>query len=140
MPKTNTFKQQIQLYTFNATDVPWTNNANLYVSLHTSSPTVTGNQTTDEVSYSGYVRQAIARTSGGFSVVNGTASNAVEVSFTQVENEFDPPLQVTHFGVGTAASGTGTLLYFGPVTNGPVDLDMGITPKIPVGDLDVIEE
>ena len=38
--------------------------ANLYVSLHTADPTDAGNQTSNEISYTGYARVAVARNSG----------------------------------------------------------------------------
>lgn len=40
----------------------------LYVSLHTADPGATGDQTTNEASYTSYARVAVARTSGGWTV------------------------------------------------------------------------
>lgn len=39
--------------------------SNLYVSLHTSSPTAAGTQTSNEAAYTSYARVAVTRTSGG---------------------------------------------------------------------------
>ncbi len=38
----------------------------LYVSLHTANPGETGLQTTSEAAYGGYARQAVVRSSGGW--------------------------------------------------------------------------
>lgn len=40
----------------------------LYVSLHTSDPGVTGNQTTNETSYTSYARVAVARSGSGWTI------------------------------------------------------------------------
>jgi hypothetical protein len=52
----------------NAASSPFTNT---YVSLHTASPGASGDQTTSETSYTSYARQAVARTSSGWSVASG---------------------------------------------------------------------
>lgn len=55
----------------NAATAPLTN---LYAALHSAFPGYTGTQSTSEVSYTGYARPAIARTTGGFTVAtNGVA-------------------------------------------------------------------
>src|SRR4051794_4223758 len=57
---------------------------NLYVSLHTSSPGATGNQTTNEVStgaYTNYARVAVARTSGGWTVTTNSVSPVATIVF-----------------------------------------------------------
>jgi hypothetical protein len=40
----------------------------LYLSLHTADPGETGSQTTSECNYTSYARQAVARSSGGFTI------------------------------------------------------------------------
>lgn len=40
----------------------------LYVSLHTSDPGTTGDQTTNEATYTSYARVAVARTAGGWTI------------------------------------------------------------------------
>lgn len=83
----------------------------LYISLHTASPTVTGNQASSETAYSGYTRQSIARSSSGWTVSGGTDTNDSDVEFPVCSA--NPGADITHVGIGTASSGNGTLLFFG---------------------------
>jgi hypothetical protein len=120
MSKTDTFENDWLKLTFqaiaianiadNAASAPLTN---LYVSLHTADPGETGNQTTSETSYTGYARVAVARSSGGFTVTGNSVSPAANIEFPACSAG---TATITHFGIGTAASGTGKLLYRGPVT------------------------
>ncbi len=105
----------------------------LYVSLHTADPGETGSQTTSEATYTGYARVAVARSAGGWTVSGNNASNTAAITFGQdtVGSE-----SITYFGVGTDASGTGTLLFSGQLT-APLAVSPGITPQFAIGDLDV---
>jgi len=138
MPKTVVFGTQLVTLLFNGTALPWNANTNLYISLHTDTPTVAGDQTTNEVDYEGYERVAVTRNSGGFTVNANSISNTAEIEFPQCEAE--PAVEVTYFGIGTAATGAGTLLYFAEITDGPVEIDISLIPRIPVSSLEVLEE
>lgn len=86
---------------------------NVYLSLHTSDPGEAGNQETGEISYTGYARVAVPRTSGRLAVSGDT----VEL----VNNEDFPEMTagaggtVTHFAIGTQASGAGEIIWYGEV-------------------------
>lgn len=95
----------------NAASSPLTN---LYISLHVGAPTEEGDQTTNEVSYTGYARVAVARTSGGFTVTGSSVSPAANIDFGQMTAGTGGT--VTHFGIGTAVSGAGKLLYGGAIS------------------------
>lgn len=94
---------------------------NFYISLHNNTPGPTGNQTTNETAYTNYVRIAVVRAAGGWTVTQGSgttfssAVNAGTVSFNACGVTGDT---ITHWGLGLSASGAGTLLAFGPI--GPV--------------------
>lgn len=92
---------------------------NLYVSLHNADPGEAGSQTTNETAYSSYLRVAVARTAGGWTV-SGTApaqvTNISAITFPQCGASGDT---LTHFGIGLASSGAGTLLASGPIGAGP---------------------
>ncbi len=97
----------------NAASAPLTNT---YVGLHTADPNVTpsaGDQTTSETSYTGYARQAVARTTGGWSVSAGVASPVANIVFP-VSTSGTPT--ITHFATGTAASGAGNRWHAGTVS------------------------
>lgn len=100
----------IALLADNAGSTPLTN---LYVSLHTADPTA-GDQTTNEISYTGYSRVAVARTSGGFTVAADSVSPAAAIIFGAMTAGAGGT--VTHFAIGTLASGAGKILYAGTVT------------------------
>jgi hypothetical protein len=93
----------------NAATAPLTS---LYVSLHTADPGEAGDQTTGEAAYTGYARVAVARTSGGWAVTADSVSPVAAVVFPACTGG---SATVTYFGVGTAASGAGKLLYSGPL-------------------------
>ena len=100
---------------------------NLYVSLHTADPGAGGSQTTNEVAYTSYARVAVARTSGGWTVTANSVSPAATITFG--ECTASPGAALTHFAVGTAASGTGKILYRGTLTPN-VTMATGVTPLI----------
>lgn len=108
---------------------------NLYISLHTASPGVGGDQTTNEVAYTNYLRVAVARTAGGWQVVGGVASNVGVVQF--------PSCGVTgatavYVGIGTSLTTAGKLLYFGALS-GSLAISSGIQPQFGIGALTCTE-
>src|ERR1700685_67448 len=62
----------------NATSSPLTN---LFVALHTADPTASGTQNSFEVSYTGYDRAPVARTTGGWVVSGASVSPAANIVF-----------------------------------------------------------
>ena len=99
----------------------------LYVSLHIADPGVAGLQTTSEAAYTGYLRVAVVRSAVGWTVTGQSVSPAAVVQF--------PPGTAggetcTFACVGTAASGTGKILYRGALTPSIVTGN-GITPQVP---------
>lgn len=97
----------------NAATSPLTN---LQVALHATWPGAAGNQTSGEVSYTGYGRVAVARTSGGWSVSGNQVSPVSAVSFGPCTAG---SATAYFFSVGTAASGTGKILDVGVIGGGP---------------------
>lgn len=110
----------------NASASPLTN---LYASLHTSDPGEAGDQTTNEIAYTSYVRATVARTSGGFAITNNVASFNADVSFAAGTGGSGT---ATHFAIGTASSGAGKLLWSGTVTPNIV-CGNGVTPILTTG-------
>lgn len=99
----------------------------LFVSLHTADPGETGSQTTNEISYTGYARVAVARTSGGWTITNNSVSPAATISFGQMTAGTGGT--ATHFGVGKSSSGTGELLYSGTISPN-ISVTNGVTPQL----------
>lgn len=104
-----------------------------YVSLHTGDPGETGDQTTSEATYTDYARVAVARSGAGWTIAGNTADNAAAITFPEASGGSDT---ITHFGIGTDASGAGNLIASGALS-ASLAVSTGITPNIPIGDLDV---
>lgn len=106
----------------------------LYISLHTADPGEAGDQSTNEAAYGAYARVAVARSGGAWTVASNGVSNAAAITFptatgTAVETE-------THFGIGTAATGAGDLLFKGEL-NDPLTVAVSNTPSFAIGELDI---
>lgn len=110
----------------------------LYISLHTANPdeAAASGQQTSESAYTNYARQAVARSSGGWTVSGNNCSNAAAITFPQCGATGST---VTHFGIGTASTGAGYLLFWGTLTAQLV-ISSGITPEFAIGDLDINED
>ena len=112
----------------------------LYLSLHTASPGDTGNQQTNEATYTGYTRIAVVRTSGAWTVgeTTGTASaqNAAQVTFPLCTGGSNT---ITHVGIGTLVSGAGQLLYYGALASS-LAVSNNITPSFAAGALVITED
>jgi hypothetical protein len=98
----------------------------LYVSLHTADPGEAGDQTTSETTYTSYARVAIARSGVGFTVTANSVSPAADIDFPAATGG---TATITHFGIGTASSGAGVLLYSGTVTPN-IAVATGVTPRL----------
>ncbi len=106
-----------------------------YVSLHTSAPGAAGDQTTNEASYTGYARTSVARNTG-WTVASANASNTAAVGGVGGWDCTGGSDTVTHFGIGTDASGAGNLIFFGALS-ASLAVSSGVDPEFAIGDLDV---
>lgn len=89
----------------------------LYVGLHTADPGETGTQSTNEATYSGYARVGIVRTTGGWTVSGTAPTQAVNAATVTWPTCTAGSSTCTHWSVGTASSGTGSLLMSGALTS-----------------------
>ena len=134
MSKGNTFENDLLKLIFNATAIAnIADNAatspltNLYAGLHTSDPGEAGDQTTNETTYGSYVRVAVARTSGGWTVTANSVSPVANIDFAQASSG---TATITHAVIGSVASaGAGKLLYSGTVTPN-ISVSTGVTPRL----------
>lgn len=134
MSKGNTFENDWLKLIFQATAIAnIADNAaaspltNLYASLHTADPGEAGDQTTSETAYTGYARVAVARSAAGWTVTDNSVSPAANIDFGACSAS--PGGAITHFAIGTAASGAGKILYKGTVTPN-VTMAVGVTPRL----------
>ncbi len=100
--------------------------ANLYVSLHTSDPGASGNQTTNETSYGSYARQPVVRTSSGWAVSGNVITPVATISFPSCSSGTPT---ITHMAVGTDISGTGKVLCRGSISP-TIAVSTGVVPQL----------
>lgn len=100
---------------------------NLYISLHTADPTDSGNQSSNEISYTGYARVAVARTAGAFIVNGSSVSPAANIDFPLSSGGTGGT--ATHFAIGVAASGATKFLYAGTISP-TIAVANGVTPRL----------
>lgn len=101
----------------------------LYFSLHTSDPGEAGSQTTNEIAYTSYARVAVARSSSGWTVTGNAVAVDANVTFPAGTGGSGT---ATHWGLGTDASGAGTLLYKGAISP-TIVCGSGVTPQLTAG-------
>ena len=99
----------------------------IYLSLHTADPGVSGTQATSEISYTGYARVALTRSSAWTLGSGNTATLAAAQSFGSMTAGTGGT--VTYFGIGLSSSGTGTLLYSGAVPPN-ISVTTGVNPQL----------
>ena len=145
MSATNAFETAILQHIFQNADIALIGDAtglrgsttagSLYVSLHTADPGEAGTQTTNETTYTGYARIAVARSAGGWTSSGSNLSNAAAVG------PFGPctagTATLTHFGIGTASSGAGLLMFKGALgASIAVTTSSNATQTFAIGQLD----
>ena len=133
MSKGNTFENSLLLLIFNATAIAnVADNAsaspltNLHVSLHTSDPGEAGTLSTNEIGYTSYARQNVARSGSGWTVTNNSVSPAAAITFPAGTGGSGT---ATHFAVGKTGGGAAVLFYSGTISPNIVCGD-GITPEL----------
>ena len=134
MSKGNTFENDTLKLIFNATAIAnIADNAaaapltNLFIALHTADPGEAGDQTTSETAYTGYARQSVARTTGGFTVTGNSVSPVANIDFPECTAV--PGAAITHFSIGVASSGASKILYRGTVTPN-IAMAVGVIPRL----------
>lgn len=148
MSKTNTLENELLLHIFNNANIALIGDATglrgsttagvLYVSLHTADPGEAGDQTTSEASYTGYARVSVTRDSSGWTVSGNSVTNTAHIEFGQCTSG---SATVTHFGIGTASTGTGKLLYKGALgTSLSVTTTSNAIVRLSAGQVSVAEE
>ncbi len=110
-----------------------------YIGLHTADPGEAGSQTTNETVYTNYLRVAVARSSGGWTV-SGTAptqaANAAIITFATCGTT---GATLAYSVVGRESSSTGEIIYSGALTASLI-VNPGITPAFAIGALICTED
>lgn len=140
MSKSNTFENELLLHLFNNSDIANIGDAaglqnsaaagSLYAVLHTADPGEAGTATTSEISYTGYARVAIARSSAGFTVSGASVTLTANVDFGKMTAGAGGT--VTHFSIVKESSGASVILYSGTVSP-TIVVANGVIPRLETG-------
>ena len=104
----------------------------IYISLHTADPgEAAASQSVSECIYTGYARQAAARSAGGWTVTGNVADNAAAEQMGENTGSSETS---TNFGLGFAVSGATTLYMVGTAA---LVISPAVNPEFAIGALDV---
>lgn len=133
----NTLENAIALLIFNNTNAANIGDAtglrgsstagSFYIALYTATPDETGTATTNETTYTGYARVAVARSGAGWTVTNNVASPTANIDFG--ECTASPGGAITHFGIVSTSAGAGDLFFYGALTPN-ITMAVGVIPRI----------
>jgi len=142
MPKGTTTCNSFLALLYNAT--AWANIADnasaspittVYMALATASYSATDTLSTNETAYTNYVRQSIARTTGGWTAPSGgSTSNAAAIEY--------PACGVTGATITSAAvgktTGAAAIFHYGDL-NASIAVSNAIQPRFPIGAVTITE-
>lgn len=134
--KTTQSANDVMNYLTRAVAPSWATATIIYASLHTGAVGLAGDQTTNEVSYTGYGRIALLRNNitGEFTAASsGTASNQNLLQFGNATGG-SFPITATHVAIGESPSGAGTVIATGALTS-PFTFNTNTNPQFPIGNL-----
>lgn len=145
MSKTTAFETDFLELLFNNTTVTGigsdglrgsTTAGSLHVALFTADPTEAG-LATNECTYTGYDRVAVARTSGGWTISGDTASNTAAVTFGECTAGSET---ASYFAICKAITeGVADLILYAALDSG-LAISSGIIPEFIAGAIDVTEQ
>jgi len=108
----------------------------LYVALFTADPGEAGSAT-NECTYTGYARVAVARTSGGWTISGDTVSNTAAVTFGECTAGSET---ASHVGICKEdVETTADLIFYGALDSS-LAISTGIIPEFIAGAIDVTEQ
>jgi hypothetical protein len=140
MSKSNATENDVLAYIFNRTTMPdygTSTGTILHVALHTADPGEAGTQATSEATYTGYLRVAVNRNSGGWTVTGSTVSNTGTIQFPQCTGGNNT---ISHVSIGVASGTTaGQILYSGAL-NANLSVSNLIQPQFGPGALVISED
>lgn len=145
MSATNQFEDDLLDLIFTNVDAPNVGDAaglqnsaaagDFFISLHTGNAIsdATTTQTSNEAAYTNYARQAVARSTAGWTVASGNVDNDAAITYP---TSGSGPETETDVGIGFAVSGAGYLQMWASLVADLV-VNVGITPEFAIGALDI---
>lgn len=104
-----------------------TSAGSFFISAYTADPGEAGDQTTNEISYTGYTRPPVARSGAGWAVSGNAVSPVSTIGFTQSTGGTGGT--ITHFGAGKLSAGAGEIIISGTVAPN-IPVSSGVTPQL----------
>jgi hypothetical protein len=103
-----------------------------YVALHTANPGASGNQTTNEIAYTGYARVPVVRSNSAPAwVITGnspaSASPTSPITFPLMTGGTGGA--AAYASIGALATGAGVIYYFGQLSPA-ITVQTGVTPQL----------
>jgi len=119
----------------------WDGSTTLYLALHTGAVGLGGDQTSNEVAYTGYGRIAILRNNSTGEFTTSVAASSSNQNLLQFGNATAGsfPITATHASIGENASSTGTVIATGALSS-PLVINLNINPQFPIGSVIVQEQ
>ena len=136
MSKSNALENDILRYILNNTAPPWASDSGYYWALHSADPGESGDQSTNEVSYTSYARVLSARNGTDFPVSGSVGSNGVQVQFPTATGG---SVTATHWSLGRLSSGAGQIIYKGALTSS-LAISLNVTPQFAASALTITED
>jgi len=130
MPKANVAKQNT--LNFFARNQSVTQPTQLYLALYSTNPTDADTGT--EASYDGYQRQAVTFTAPQLTGGTAVIQNSAQIQFGVVPTSSGT---IAYAGLKTASTG-GDLIYYGALA-ATYQLNQGVQPIVPIGNLTISE-
>jgi hypothetical protein len=143
MPKSTSLCNSLLALLYNATAIPDVaeNDASgpltfLHVSLHTASLAPASTQSSSETAYTNYARQAVPRTTGGWTApAGGATQNVAAIEFPQCGVT---GATITSGAVGKQLAGAGIVWHYGDL-NASIAVSNQIQPRFPAGAVTITE-
>lgn len=113
---------------------PSSSAGSFFISLHTATLSGTSTQTTSEAAYTSYARQAVARSSGGWTITGSaptTSENAAAITFPTCTGGSETE---TYAMIGRDSSAAGESIFWGALS-ASLAVSNGITPSFAINAL-----
>ncbi len=106
----------------------------VYLALHSADPGKTGDQSTNEISYTGYLRLAVARTSGAWTITGTNPTTCINQALLAWAACTGGTATALYASIGRASAGAGEIIASGAL-GASLSISNGIVPTLPIGQL-----
>lgn len=138
MAKHNAFINQLMALIYKATAIPniadnaaASPNTDLYIAFHSADPGVGNDQTSNEITYTGYARVAVPRSALGWTTATQQAINAAQIQFGLCTAG---SATAVYASIGLAPSGASRVIVSGALTSS-LAISTNIRPQFDAGAL-----